>query len=85
MGAGEGWKAAFFEATASSNTCFIVCLNGVAGETVESQVMGAAQAAGRGGAFNFEMMQLYQQGLLPTVRFFANGHFCQTRSRGGYV
>jgi hypothetical protein len=75
MGEGLGWRAAFSAAMSNPATCFIVCLNGVAGTSVYGQVMGAAMGAGAGGAFNYEMQQLYANGLLPSVQFFANGQF----------
>jgi RHS repeat-associated protein len=65
------WKATLLNALANPSTRFTVSVEGLNGSSVYSQVMGAAQ---RGlGAFasptNWELGQLYQNGLLSTTTF----------------
>jgi hypothetical protein len=65
------WKSTLLGAVANPSTKFTVSLEGMAGSSTYSKVMGAAQQGigPRATATNWEMAQLYQGGRLKDVTF----------------
>jgi hypothetical protein len=68
----------FAEALANPTTKFTLSLDGLSGDTVESQILGAAQRGAYGlqnGYTNYEIGQLYQAGRLGSTNLIQGGQY----------